>query len=187
MKQILVIEGSPRHGNTETVTNWVLAGLGRGMRTTRIRAADLNIGGCRECLACTKSRHKAGCGQHDDMLEIYERMVDADLAIFTSPVFCWGVTSQLKAVVDRCFALLTGENLLKGSRWALVITAGGDHFDGADLVVQMFSRLARFAGVELLGHYVAANCLDGKRLRTDRRVAAEARAFGRELKEALKD
>lgn len=187
MKHVLVIEGSPRHGNTETVTNRVLAGLGQGLKTTRIRAADLNISGCRECLACTKSKGKAGCSQDDDMLEIYDLMVEADLVIFTSPVFCWGVTSQLKAVIDRCFALLTGENLLKGSRWALVVTAGGDHFDGADLIVQMFSRLARFAGAKFLGQYVAANCPDGKKLRADRRIAVEASAFGRELKEALKD
>lgn len=187
MKHVLTLEGSPRHGNTEVVTDWVLKGLGRGMKVTRVRVAEKNIGGCQECLGCTVSRRKAGCRQDDDMLEIYDLMVDADLIVFTSPVFCWGVTSQLKAAVDRCFALLTGENLLRGSRWALVITAGGDHYDGADLIVQMFSRLAHFAGAKLLGQHVAANCPDGRKLKASRRIAAEARAFGRELRRALSD
>uniref|UniRef100_A0A7C4GE14 Flavodoxin family protein n=1 Tax=candidate division WOR-3 bacterium TaxID=2052148 RepID=A0A7C4GE14_UNCW3 len=187
MKRILVLEGSPRHGNTEIVTDWVLSGLGPKMQITRLRTADLNVAGCRECLECTRSKKQAGCGQEDDMAAIYDLMVDADLIIFTSPVFCWGVTSQLKAVVDRCFALLNGENLLKGSRWALVITAGGDHFDGADLIVQMFSRLARFAGADFLGQYVAANCPERNKLKASRQISAEARKFGRELREKLQD
>lgn len=187
MKRVLVLEGSPRHGNTEVVTDMVLQGLDSGMKVTRVRVAAKNIAGCQECLACTQSRRQAGCRQEDDMPEIYDLMVDADLVIFTSPVFCWGITSQLKAAVDRCFALLNGENLLKGSRWALVVTAGGDHYDGADLIVQMFSRLARFAGAKYLGQYVAAKCPDRAALRRNRRVAAEARAFGRELSAALED
>ncbi|MEO0079956.1 MAG: flavodoxin family protein [candidate division WOR-3 bacterium] len=185
-RRVLVLEGSPRIGNTSLVTDWVLAGLGqKGIEVTRIRVAERLIGGCQECLGCTGTKRQAQCQQDDDMLEIYDLMVDSDLVIFTSPVFCWGVTSQLKAVVDRCFALLHGENLLKGTKWAVVVTAGGDHFDGADLIVQMFSRLAHFAKVEFLGQHVVANCPDRPALKRNRQIQAAARAFGRELRRAL--
>lgn len=185
MKKILVIEGSPRQGNTSTVTDWVLSGLGRGMRVERIRAAELNIHGCRECLGCESTKEAAGCRQDDDMLEIYDKMVDADLTVFTTPVFCWGATAQLKAVLDRCFALLTGEGLLKGSKWALVITAGGDHYDGADLIVSMFKNLCRFAGIKFLGQHVVANCPSGGSLKRNKALAQQARAYGKELAKAL--
>ncbi len=186
MYNVLVLEGSPRVGNTALVTDWVLTGMGRRARFERVRVCDLAVHECQECFTCTKSKKAAGCVQDDAMADLYDRIVNADLVLWTSPVFCWGITGQLKVVLDRCFALLTGEDLLKGSRWALVLTAGGDHFDGADLVVQMFSRLARFAGISYLGQFVAANCLDRSRLRWDKAIQGQARSFGRELAAALK-
>ncbi len=185
-KRVLVLEGSPRQGNTTVATDWVLAGLGKkGVEVIRLRVCDLNINGCQECEGCVTEKKRAGCQQEDDMLEVYDLLVDSDLVLWTSPVFCWGVTSQIKAVVDRCFALLNGENLLKGSRWAVVLTAGGDHFDGADLAVEMFRRLAEFGQVEYLGHYVVPNCGRPQELKRRLDVARAARRFGQELRQAL--
>jgi|WetSurMetagenome_2_1015567.scaffolds.fasta_scaffold112556_1 multimeric flavodoxin WrbA len=185
MKKVLVLEGSPRTGNTSTVTDWVLAGMGKGVKAERVRVCDLNINGCRECFGCSKSKKAAGCAQEDDMVELYDKMIDADLVIWTSPIFCWGVTAQTKTVLDRCFALLTGEDLIKGSNWALVLTAGGDHYDGADLAVQMFTRLARYAGVKFLGQHVAANCPDGRLLKANRQFRAQAQEFGKTLRRTM--
>jgi multimeric flavodoxin WrbA len=185
-KRVLILEGSPRRGNTTLVTDWVIEGLGRkGIEVKRIRVSELNIAGCQECFTCTGYKNRAGCQQDDDMLELFDLIIDSDLIIWTSPIFCWGVTSQLKAVVDRCFALLTGENLLKGSKWAVVITAGGDHYDGADLAVAMFKRLAEFGKVQYLGQYVVANCPQPRFLKRNQGIAQTARQFGRELRRQL--
>jgi multimeric flavodoxin WrbA len=185
-QKILVLEGSPRQGNTALVTDWVLEGLGsRGIEVQRVRVCELNILGCQECFGWLEKRRTAGCQQDDDMLELYDLMVDSDLIIWTSPIFCWGVTSQLKAVIDRCFALLNGENLLKGSNWAVVLTAGGDHYDGADLAVAMFRRLAEFGKVNYLGQLVVANCPQLRVLRRQERIAEDARRFGRELRRQI--
>ena len=186
MHNILVLEGSPRQGNTSTVTDWVLAGMGRGIEVERVRVCEQSIHECQECYTCSKTKNGAGCAQDDDMVGLYEQMVDADLVIWTSPIFCWGITGRLKMVVDRCLALLAGESLLKGSRWALIATAGGDHFDGADLAVEMFRRLADFAKVEYLGQLVVANCPDGKKLKQNKAIEQQAREFGRELVRSLK-
>jgi multimeric flavodoxin WrbA len=186
MHNILVLEGSPRVGNTSLVTDWVLAGIGRGVKIERVRVCDMAVHECQECFTCTKSKKAPGCAQDDEMVDLYDRIIDADLVLWTSPIFCWGITGQLKVVLDRCFALLTGEDLLKGSKWALVLTSGGDHFDGADLAVQMFSRLARFGGMKYLGQYAAANCPDGAKLRRDKSIQEHARSFGRELEKALR-
>jgi len=187
MQHILFLEGSPRVGNTSQVTDWVVAGLGRGVKTTRVRLMEQNIHECQECFGCAKCKTGAGCQQADDMPAIYDLMIDADLVVWTSPIFCWGVSGVTKVALDRCFALLTGEDLLKGAKWALVLTAGGDHYDGADLAVQMFRRLGRYAGIENLGELVVANCPDGKKLVKDEGIRSAAQAFGRKLAKALKD
>ncbi len=182
-KKVLVLEGSPRKGNTTIITDWILEGLGRrGVELTRLRVCELNINGCQECNGCVETN---GCQQDDDMLEVYDLLVDSDLTIWTSPIFCWGVTSQLKAAVDRCYALLHGESLLKGCRWAVVLTAGGDHFDGADLAVAMFRRLAEFGKVNYLGQLVVPNCPQPRVLKRNLSVAQEAKSFGRGLRREL--
>jgi len=186
MNQILVLEGSPRKGNTSTVTDWVLAGMGRGHRVTRVKLCELNIHPCQECFTCTTTKGDAGCAQDDDMVDLYDKMIDADLVLWTSPVFCWNVTAQTKTALDRCFALLTGEDLLKDSKWALVLTAGGDAFDGADLAVAMFSRLSRFGGIKYLGQHVVASCPDGAELKKNAVLRKQAKEFGRELAKALR-
>ncbi|MEO0070203.1 MAG: flavodoxin family protein [candidate division WOR-3 bacterium] len=185
-KTVLVLEGSPRKGNTTVVTDWVLAGLGKkGVDIKRLRVCELHINGCQECFGCFDYKTRAGCQQDDDMLEIYQLLVDSDLTIWTSPIFCWGVTSQLKAVVDRCFALLNGENLLKGQKWAVILTAGGDHFDGADLAVEMFRRLSEFGKMKYLGQLVIPNCPEPKLLKRNRQVFLEAKRFGKELRQEI--
>jgi multimeric flavodoxin WrbA len=186
MNHILVLEGSPRKGNTSVVTDWVLAGMGKGNTVTRVKLCELNIHPCQECFTCMDTKKAAGCAQDDDMVELYDKLIDADLVLWTSPIFCWNVTAQTKMALDRCFALLTGEDLLKGSRWALVLTAGGDAFDGADLAVQMFSRLSRFGGIKYLGQHVVAPCPDGAKLKNSAVLKKQAKEFGKELTKALR-
>ena len=186
MNRILVLEGSPRKGNTSVVTDWVLAGMGKGNKVTRVKLCQLNIHPCQECFTCTDTKNAAGCAQDDDMVDLYDKMIDADLVLWTSPIFCWNVTAQTKTALDRCFALLTGEDLLKGSKWALVITAGGDAFDGADLAVQMFSRLSNYGGIKYVGQHVVAPCPDGAKLKNSAVLKTQAKEFGKELTKALR-
>lgn len=186
MQRVLFLEGSPRVGNTSVVTDWVIEGLGRGNKVSRVRLMEKSIHECQECFGCAECKDGAGCKQADDMAEVIDQMVDADLVVWTSPIFCWNVSGTTKIALDRCFALLTGEGLLKDSRWAVVLTAGGDHYDGADLAVQMFRRFARYSGIKHLGEHVVANCPDGKKLVHDAGIREAAQAFGRKLATALK-
>jgi multimeric flavodoxin WrbA len=186
MNHVLVLEGSPRKGNTSQVVDWVLAGMGRGTRLDRIRLSEVNIHPCQECYKCIETKDGPGCQQEDYMVELYDKLVSADIVIWASPVFCWNVSAQTKMVLDRCFALLTGEELLKDSKWALVLTGGGDAFDGADLAVQVFHRLTEYAGIKLVGEHVVAPCPDGKKLMKDADLESKARKFGKELAKALR-
>jgi multimeric flavodoxin WrbA len=188
MKKVLVLEGSPREkGNTALVTDWILEGLGkRGVSVERVRVPKLDINGCQACSTCVTTKGRAGCAQDDDMTWLYDRIIDCDLLVFSSPIFCWGVTGQLKLVTDRLFALMTGENMLKTKQVALVLTAGGSIFSGADLAARMYRDLAQFTGMEFLGEHIVAPCPGRRAMNRRPSYRDEAKRFGKALRQRLK-
>jgi len=54
--------------------------------------------GCTGCDGCEKT---GMCVIKDDMQDVYTLMDDADVIIIASPIFFYGVTSQVKALIDR--------------------------------------------------------------------------------------
>jgi len=53
--------------------------------------------GCNSCFA--REDHK--CYQKDDMLAVYEKAATAEMLVIASPVYFYGLSAQLKAVIDR--------------------------------------------------------------------------------------
>jgi multimeric flavodoxin WrbA len=146
---ILTLQGSARKkGNTVKVLEWVeeeLTALGHAV--TRIYLHGRNLNGCMGCGQCKKVPGAAGCVQKDDILEILDRMVSADLVIFASPLYFWGVSAQIKAVIDRTYSLYTRyhehdhTSLLEGRRQALLVTGAGSWDNNAEAAFTAFSRI----------------------------------------------
>jgi len=186
---VVAIQGSPRHvGNTDIVLNAVLAGVAESKPShlTVIHAADKRIAGCRECFTCQAVPDSPGCAIKDDMVELYAAMLGADLVILASPVFCWGFSAQLKAVLDRLYACFKFNEtpprcLLAGKKLALVVTAGGEPTDGADLCETAFARLAEFGGASEAKRFVAPSLKGPNQTRHDTALLERARQFGRSL------
>ena len=153
--------GSPRkHGNTARLLDKVSESLeGKGVKSKTIYLPDYEIEPCSECFACQKTTKKPGCKIKDDMQKMYDKILASDVIVFAAPIFFWSYAAQIKPFIDRLFCLGKYEVepmifLLKGKKCALVITAGGDEFDGADLVVEGFDRMAEFYQMRNLGHLV---------------------------------
>ena len=96
--RIVALAGSPRrHGNTEILLDEAMAAAG-AKQADKIVLRELEIRGCRACDAC-----KYGpCLLDDDMQQLYPKLDAADVLLVASPVFFLGLSSQLKAVIDRC-------------------------------------------------------------------------------------
>ena len=62
---------------------------------------DYKVCPCLGCNACFNGE-KYACVQKDDMPIIYEKMARADILVIASPVYFYGLSAQLKAVIDRC-------------------------------------------------------------------------------------
>ena len=145
--KVLGIMGSPRRqSNTEILLDKALEGAREaGAEVEKVLLSNLNISPCLEIYACFKD---GNCSIKDDMQTLYKTLLEADHIVFASPIFFYGITSQAKAVVDRCQALWARRHVLgtgkddKRVRRGVFISVGATRgpklFDGAVLTVKYF-------------------------------------------------
>lgn len=118
-KQILILSGSPRkYGNSDLLCEEFMKGaVESGHNVELIRIAERKIGFCKGCYACKK---KGICIIKDDMEEIIQKMIDADVIVLASPVYFYAMNAQLKAVIDRSVARWTE---IKNKDFYFIMTA----------------------------------------------------------------
>lgn len=102
-KNILILSGSPRKGgNSDLLCDRFAQGAREaGHRVEKLSLAQKKIGFCWGCYACKES---GCCIQKDDMAEILQKMIDADVLVMASPVYFYSIDAQLKALIDRTVA-----------------------------------------------------------------------------------
>lgn len=144
---ILGLQGSPRlKGNTSILLEKLLEeARNSGATTQTIHAAKKNISPCKECGTCER---KGFCPIDDDMQDIYPLLWQADLIVMATPIFFYGATAQLKALIDRSQALWSRKYVLgfsdpgrpwrKGALLAVGATKGNNLFEGVVLTAKYF-------------------------------------------------
>jgi arsenate reductase (thioredoxin) len=155
---ILGLQGSPRKkGNTNfLLSTFLQAAEQKGAATRIISVAESNILPCKEFVVCEK---KGTCPIDDDMAgEIYGLLRQAEVVVLASPIFFYNMTSQLKALVDRCQVFWARKYRLKlsdplkatrrGYLLSVAATRGKTLFDGLQLTAKYFFDAidARFDG-----------------------------------------
>jgi len=147
--KVLGVYGSPRKGgNSDQLLDRALEGAASaGAEILRVYARDLKMSGCMECGGCDKTGR---CVVSDDMDAVYPLLEQADIIILASPVFFYGVTSQVKAIIDRAQAMWSKKMLLKGREdrapdnrgtgylIAVGATRGKSLFEGVQLTARYF-------------------------------------------------
>lgn len=102
MSKIAVLIGSPRRGgNTDILAHAFIDGIDKQNNSVEIiSVADVKVSGCIGCNACYANiSHK--CIQKDDMQDIYIKLTDAETIVIATPIYFYGISSQLKCIVDR--------------------------------------------------------------------------------------
>jgi len=144
---VLGLQGSPRiHGNTALLLSAFLDEAERlGAHTERVNVSNKKITPCQECGTCEK---KGFCPIDDDMQQMYPLVRQADAIVMATPIFFYGPTAQLKAVIDRSQALWSRKYVLgledPGRKWrhghllVLGATRGKNLFEGTILTAKYF-------------------------------------------------
>ncbi|MHC9544658.1 MAG: flavodoxin family protein [Vulcanimicrobiota bacterium] len=105
-KKVLVLSGSPRKsGNSDLLCDQFVRGaLDAGHEVEKIFLGDLKINYCTGCSVCFE---KHSCSQHDDMADVLDRMVKADVIVMATPVYFYTMDAQMKTLIDRTCARYT--------------------------------------------------------------------------------
>lgn len=103
-KKVLVISTSLRNrSNSERLSDSFLEGAKvAGNKVEKISLRDKSIAFCKGCLAC-QTLHS--CVIKDDAIEIAEKMEQADIIVFATPIYYYEMCGQMKTLLDRVNSL----------------------------------------------------------------------------------
>jgi multimeric flavodoxin WrbA len=121
MSKLLIISGSPRVGNSNRVSKSLFEILQlRGDKVDIVELSKMNIEYCTGCLEC---EDEGICPIEDDMISVQEKMLYADVIIFSTPVYFDNLPGKLKSLVDRSNLFMSE---LKGKRSAAFLCGQAD-------------------------------------------------------------
>lgn len=100
---ILILTGSPRkNGTSNLLLKNFLNGIDKEKNNIkRYDTAFLKIDGCNACYECENGK----CIKKDDMQDIYNDLLRADMIVFVTPIYYYNFSAQLKKVIDRFYAI----------------------------------------------------------------------------------
>lgn len=122
--KILVIESSPhKKGSSNLLAEHFIRGAKEaGHEVIVFDAGHAELHSCLGCEACGMS---GPCCQKDDMAKLRQQILSADMAVFVTPLYYFGVSAQLKMVIDRFYSF-NGELTGKSLKTALIVASWDD-------------------------------------------------------------
>lgn len=149
--KILVLTGSPRkHGNSNTLADHFIRGAkDSGHEVVRFDAAHKNVHPCTACNSCGMN---GPCVFDDDFSFVREHIINADLVTFVTPMYYFGISSQLKAVIDRFYAINGSIHVKKQA--VLLMTYANDSKKDESPILSHYDTLLNYLGWEDAGRIV---------------------------------
>jgi multimeric flavodoxin WrbA len=107
MKKVLVLSASPRKGgNSDLLCDQFMLGAENAVhQVEKIFIRDKTINHCIACGACQGNGGR--CVQKDDMAEVLDKMIRADVIVMATPVYFYTMNGQMKTLIDRTYARYT--------------------------------------------------------------------------------
>ena len=145
--KILILNGSARKkGNTRTALKQIEKGIDLNSNSVEfLDITDFKIAGCLGCDGCKRT---GICVIKDDAVGLVEKIVEADMVIFGSPVYWWGISSQTKALIDRIY--MKNSTLPQLKKKIGVVAVGADELSGEQykLIKGQFDCICEYLGWE---------------------------------------
>ncbi len=150
--KILVLTGSPRkNGNSNTlVDNFIKGAQEKGHNVVRFDSAFKSV---HPCTACNHCGMNGECVFKDDFEFVRKNIVDADMVVFATPMYYFGISAQLKAVIDRFYAINGQIHTPKKS--ALIMTYADTSAKEAEPIKNHYKVLLNYLSWTSVGEIIA--------------------------------
>ena len=139
--------------NTNRMKITVLTGSPeeKGHEVFRFDCAFKNVGPCRACNRCGMD---GPCIIDDDFSELRPHLVEADMVVFATPMYYFGISAQMKRVIDRFYAI---NGQIKGApkKAAFMLTFADTAKEEAEPMLLHYRTLMKYLGWTSVGEIVA--------------------------------
>lgn len=154
--KIVMLEGSPnRHGSSNLLAEEFAKGAEEaGHEIVTVSAAHSRISPCKGCVACG---YNGPCVQKDDMEEIKKEILDADMLVFVTPLYYYGMSAQLKILIDR-FCAINGSIQRKKMKSALLSVAWNSDGWTFDALEAHYHTLVKYLNFRDQGMVLGRGC-----------------------------
>ena len=168
-KKLIAFNGSLRKGgNTSILLEHFLKGANiKAVTAEAYNVHELNLEYCRGCLRCNILGYCSIRG--DDWAMVAEKILDANVLVFASPIYFHHVSASLKKLVDRFRSFVqvqiteTGLLHTPHTHWekdfVLLLTMGSSDTVDAAPVIDLFKYITSILGPENKFHIITANRL----------------------------
>ena len=151
--KILVLTGSPRKGgNSSTLAdNFIKGAKEAGHHVERFDAAFKNV---HPCIGCNKCGMNGDCIFKDDFEFVRRHITDSDVVVFATPMYYFGISAQLKAVIDRFYAV--NGKIHRPKKAVLLMTYANTSPTEAEPIKKHYEVLLNYLGWQDAGQIIAS-------------------------------
>lgn len=153
---IIVLMGSPNvKGSTSILVDSFKKGAEESGHTVDVvDVCHADIHPCTGCVACG---YEGDCVQRDDMLNIRQNLLGCDMVVFATPQYYYGMSAQLKTVVDRFCSFNSSLNRRHLKAALLTVAWNADDWT-FDALTAHYKTLVRYINFEDKGMILGYGC-----------------------------
>lgn len=178
-KKVIVISTSLRKGGNSDILadEFVRGAKDNGNNVEKINLAGKTIGFCRGCLACQRTQE---CVIKDDAVNIAEKVKEADIIVFATPIYYYEMSGQMKTLLDRLNPIFPSDYSFRDVY--MIATAADDNPEAMNIAVEgLQGWIACFDKVKLSGVIRGVGVTDTGDVQYNKKLMSEAYKIGKAI------
>lgn len=154
--KIVVLQGIPnRNGSSNTLAKSFIRGAAEaGHDVEVLDAAHADIHPCTGCIHCG---YEGPCVRKDDVEKFRAAILAADMVVFVTPLYYYGMSAQLKTLIDR-FCAFNSSIQRKHMKSAIISAAWNADVWTFDALESHYKTLVRYLNFYDVGAVWGKGC-----------------------------
>ena len=154
--KIVVLQGSPnKKGSTFILADCFRQGAEAAGHT--VEFIDVAHAKIHPCTGCVRCGYEGPCVQKDDVESIRKKILDGDMLVFASPLYYYGMSAQLKILIDR-FCAFNSSMQRKHMKSALLTVAWNSDSWTFEALEAHYKTLVRYLNLTDMGVVLGYGC-----------------------------